>query len=448
MSEPIAKSRVKRSAFLLALLLHVARVVIKIGRKRSAFLLALLLHVLPVIVLIVLASRLKGSEQIKKPDFVELWSVITPPVRDYSESKVESSPSSRLATLKLAETQRQSALKPSTPARPTESVSPLMDVSKSGLSAGGAQVAAAVQKTSPSRAVERGQTAPAAQADTADTGRSRPAVPESQVANRDDASAPALGLVRAGAPVDAARATQSPPTDISRPALSARDAQVTAAVQKISPSRAVERGQTAPAAQADTADTGRSRPAVPESQVANRDDASAPALGPVRAGAPVDAARTTQQDSSLGAPLVVAGAGVIPKPAVNVNPMVGGSVLPPVVSRVSQSILTRQGLQGGLRPKYDPESLRRSMTYAEFISAYIAANIQYNENNSEGAETRVLVKVNSDGAVVARKIINPSELKSWDAAVLKAIDRTAKIPPDTDGKTPPDFVVIFRRMSR
>jgi hypothetical protein len=362
MSEPIAKSRVKRSAFLLALLLHVARVVIKIGRKRSAFLLALLLHVLPVIVLIVLASRLKGSEQIKKPDFVELWSVITPPVRDYSESKVESSPSSRLATLKLAETQRQSALKPSTPARPPESALPLMDVSKSGLSAGGAQLAAAVQK--------------------------------------------------------------------------------------ISPSRAVERGQTAPAAQADTADTGRSRPAVPESQVANRDDASAPALGPVRAGAPVDAARTTQQDSSLGAPLVVAGAGVIPKPAVSANPMIGSSVLPPVVSRASQNVLTRQEFQGGLSPSYNPDILRKPMTYAEFVSAYIAANIQYGEAISEAAETRIRVKVNSGGAVVARRIINPSKFKTWDDAVLNAIDRTAKIPPDTDGKTPSDFVVIFRRMSR
>jgi colicin import membrane protein len=35
-------------------------------------------------------------------------------------------------------------------------------------------------------------------------------------------------------------------------------------------------------------------------------------------------------------------------------------------------------------------------------------------------------------------------VKSWDDAVLRAIDRTDRIPRDTDGSVVPEFTIEFR----
>jgi colicin import membrane protein len=56
----------------------------------------------------------------------------------------------------------------------------------------------------------------------------------------------------------------------------------------------------------------------------------------------------------------------------------------------------------------------------------------------------VRLRVAPDGTIVGRQLVASSGVKSWDDAVLRAIDRTGTIPRDTDGSVVPDFEIDFR----
>ncbi len=49
-----------------------------------------------------------------------------------------------------------------------------------------------------------------------------------------------------------------------------------------------------------------------------------------------------------------------------------------------------------------------------------------------------------DGTIAARRILRASGAPAWDDAVLRAIDRTAVLPRDVDGRVPPTIVIVFR----
>ena len=51
-------------------------------------------------------------------------------------------------------------------------------------------------------------------------------------------------------------------------------------------------------------------------------------------------------------------------------------------------------------------------------------------------EVVVSISCAPDGTIIGRKIVKPSGSSAWDDAVLKAIDRTGKLPTDTNGSTP------------
>ena len=44
----------------------------------------------------------------------------------------------------------------------------------------------------------------------------------------------------------------------------------------------------------------------------------------------------------------------------------------------------------------------------------------------------------------SRRLLASSGVKDWDEAVLRAIDRTGKLPPDTDGRVPDTIIITFR----
>jgi colicin import membrane protein len=56
----------------------------------------------------------------------------------------------------------------------------------------------------------------------------------------------------------------------------------------------------------------------------------------------------------------------------------------------------------------------------------------------------VEVKCSPDGTIVDRKLLKSSGNKGWDEAVLKALDKTEKLPRDTDGRVPSPMVITFR----
>ena len=85
-----------------------------------------------------------------------------------------------------------------------------------------------------------------------------------------------------------------------------------------------------------------------------------------------------------------------------------------------------------------------SASYGGRIRARVKPNIVFTEDVSGNPEAEVEVRTAPDGTIVGRRLTKSSGVKAWDDAVLKAIDKTEKLPRDTDGTVPSSLVLIFR----
>ena len=85
-----------------------------------------------------------------------------------------------------------------------------------------------------------------------------------------------------------------------------------------------------------------------------------------------------------------------------------------------------------------------SASYAGRIAARIKPNIVYTELIAGNPTADVEVRTSPDGTIISRKLVKSSGVKSWDDAVLNAIDKTEKLPPDTDGRVIPSLTLGFR----
>lgn len=85
-----------------------------------------------------------------------------------------------------------------------------------------------------------------------------------------------------------------------------------------------------------------------------------------------------------------------------------------------------------------------SAGYAGRIRAKIRPNIVFTGNVVGNPIAEVEVHTALNGAIIARKLLKSSGNKSWDEAVLKAIDKTEILPRDTDGRVPPVLTIDFK----
>jgi colicin import membrane protein len=85
-----------------------------------------------------------------------------------------------------------------------------------------------------------------------------------------------------------------------------------------------------------------------------------------------------------------------------------------------------------------------SASYAGRIIARIKPNITFTEDVAGNPKAEVEVRTSPDGTIISRKLLSSSGNKAWDEAVLKAIDKTATLPRDEDGRVPPILVISFR----
>lgn len=85
-----------------------------------------------------------------------------------------------------------------------------------------------------------------------------------------------------------------------------------------------------------------------------------------------------------------------------------------------------------------------SASYAGRIVARIKPNITYTESLSGNPVADVEVRTSPDGTIISRKLIKSSGVKSWDDAVINAIDKTEKLPADVDGRVIPSLTLGFR----
>lgn len=86
-----------------------------------------------------------------------------------------------------------------------------------------------------------------------------------------------------------------------------------------------------------------------------------------------------------------------------------------------------------------------SAGYAGRIKAAIKPNIVYADASSDSNPlATVEVRAAPDGTILGSKLIKSSGVKRWDEAVLGAVNKTEKMPRDTDGRVPPVFELNFR----
>jgi len=85
-----------------------------------------------------------------------------------------------------------------------------------------------------------------------------------------------------------------------------------------------------------------------------------------------------------------------------------------------------------------------SATYAGKIVAAVRKNIVFTGAAATEATTEVEVRTAPAGTILSARIVKASAHKDWDDAVMRGLDKTAKLPPDTDGRVPSTLLLVFR----
>ena len=85
-----------------------------------------------------------------------------------------------------------------------------------------------------------------------------------------------------------------------------------------------------------------------------------------------------------------------------------------------------------------------SAGYGGRIRARIKPNITFTGTISGNPLAEVEVRTSPDGTIISRRLTKPSGVKSWDDAVLAAIDKTEVLPRDVDGQVPSTLVISFQ----
>ncbi|MBB5204181.1 colicin import membrane protein [Inhella inkyongensis] len=85
-----------------------------------------------------------------------------------------------------------------------------------------------------------------------------------------------------------------------------------------------------------------------------------------------------------------------------------------------------------------------SANYAGRIKARVRPNIVFSEVVSGNPQAEVEVRCAPDGLILSSRLLKPSGHATWDQAVLRAIEKTERLPRDTDGRVPASLVLVFR----
>ena len=86
-----------------------------------------------------------------------------------------------------------------------------------------------------------------------------------------------------------------------------------------------------------------------------------------------------------------------------------------------------------------------SAAYAGKIKAFIKPNILLAVDVPGNPITEVEVKLAPDGSVINQRIVKASGNPTWDSIVQRAIEKTARLPRDSDGRVPPTMLLVFPR---
>lgn len=85
-----------------------------------------------------------------------------------------------------------------------------------------------------------------------------------------------------------------------------------------------------------------------------------------------------------------------------------------------------------------------SAGYSARLISEVRRNIVFSGNLPADAVATVEVTAAPGGSILSRKLLKSSGHTAWDQAVLRAIERTGRLPRDTDGRVPSPVVIDFR----
>ena len=85
-----------------------------------------------------------------------------------------------------------------------------------------------------------------------------------------------------------------------------------------------------------------------------------------------------------------------------------------------------------------------SAAYSGRLVALIRANTVFTGTVPANAVAEVEVRAAASGIVLSRRLLKSSGHADWDEDVLRAIDRTGRLPRDTDGRVPPVIIIAFK----
>ena len=85
-----------------------------------------------------------------------------------------------------------------------------------------------------------------------------------------------------------------------------------------------------------------------------------------------------------------------------------------------------------------------SASYGSRVAASIKPNVVLTDPVPGNPRAEVEVRANEQGKIIERKLVKSSGNAAWDQAVLRAIDRTATLPQDSDGRVPSPLIIGLR----
>ena len=110
-----------------------------------------------------------------------------------------------------------------------------------------------------------------------------------------------------------------------------------------------------------------------------------------------------------------------------------------------ERMMGQAGATGGATARGEAQqSSGPSASYGGRVVARIKPNIVFTDVVNGNPRAEVEIRLLPDGTIVASKLIQSSGNRAWDDAVLRAVERTATLPRDENGKVPPTIVLGFR----
>lgn len=90
------------------------------------------------------------------------------------------------------------------------------------------------------------------------------------------------------------------------------------------------------------------------------------------------------------------------------------------------------------------QSAGPSASYIGRIKARIRPNVSFPDTIPGNPKVEVDVRLAPDGRIMSSRIVKASGVPEWDSAVLRAIERTAMLPLNEDGKAPPALIIEYQ----